>query len=92
MRYGLITLASVGWMAVAGTLPGQAQTYMVPGEVIVPVEAVRDIAYDYGIVSIDGVDFNRHTGRWEVEGTDAFDNDIDMEVDANTGAVLSIER
>jgi len=92
MRYGLITLASVGWMAVAAPLPGHAQTLVAPGEVIVPIEAVRDIAYDYGIVRIESLEFNAITGRWEIEGTDAADDDIDMEVDGNTGAVLRIER
>ena len=92
MRYGLITLASLGWMAVAAPLSGHAQTYVVPGEVIVPIEAVRDIAFQYGIVRIESVEFNARTGRWEVEGVDAADDDIDMEIDGNTGAVLSIER
>ncbi len=92
MLHTLSALALAGFLALAAPLPGQAQAVLVPGGTIVSIEEARDIALDYGIDRIEFIELNTYTGRWEIEGTDVADRDVDMEIDANTGAVIRIER
>lgn len=92
MQHRYLALAFVGLLTTALPLPSRAQTVMVPAETIVSIDAVRDLALDYGIDRIESIELNTFTGRWEVEGTDLDDRDVDMEVDATTGAVVRLER
>jgi uncharacterized membrane protein YkoI len=88
----LFALAIAGLIAAAAPLPAQAQNMLIPGDTIVSMEVVRDIALDYGVDRIESIELNTFTGRWELEGTDFTDRDVDMEIDANTGAVIRVER
>ena len=56
----------------------------------VNVEDVRAMAFDKGIVKIKEVELD--DGIWEVEGTDASGHEIEMKVDAASGAILKLER
>ena len=56
----------------------------------VNVEDVRAMAFDKGIVKITEVELD--DGIWEVEGTDASGNEIEMKVDAASGAIVKLER
>jgi hypothetical protein len=56
----------------------------------VNVEDVRAMAFDKGIVNIKEVELD--DGIWEVEGTDASGHEIEMKVDAASGAIVKLER
>ena len=56
----------------------------------VNVEDVRAMAFDKGIVKITEVELD--DGIWEVEGTDASGHEIEMKVDAASGAIVKLER
>jgi uncharacterized membrane protein YkoI len=92
MAHRLLPLAAAVLIAAAASQPALAQTAYVPAERVIAVEDVRDIALDYGLARIESIELNSFTRRWEVEGIDVTGRDIDMEIDANTGAVVSIER
>jgi uncharacterized membrane protein YkoI len=48
------------------------------------------MAFDKGIVAIEEVKLKR--GIWKIEGTDASGHEIEMKVDAASGAILKLER
>ncbi len=52
-------------------------------------DAIR-IAQENGVASVTEVD--RDDGKWEVEGRDADGREIEVDVDATSGAVLKVER
>ncbi|MGA7457271.1 MAG: PepSY domain-containing protein [Methyloceanibacter sp.] len=56
----------------------------------VNVEDVRAMAFDKGIVTITEVELD--DGIWEVEGTDASGHEIEMKVDAASGALVKLKR
>jgi uncharacterized membrane protein YkoI len=58
----------------------------------VDIETVRAMAFDRGIVRLDEIELHRKRGVWEVEGEDAYGNDIEMKVDAFTGRIIKMER
>ena len=56
----------------------------------VTIEDVRGMAFDKGIVKIEKVELD--DGIWEVEGYDATGHEIEMEVEAATGAIVKLKR
>lgn len=56
----------------------------------VSIEDVRAMAFDKGIVKITEVELD--DGIWEVEGTDASGHEIEMKVDAASGAIVKLKR
>ena len=56
----------------------------------VTIEDVRAMAFDKGIVKIEEVELD--DGIWEVEGTDANGHEIEMKVEAATGAIIKLKR
>jgi uncharacterized membrane protein YkoI len=56
----------------------------------VNIEDVRAMAFDKGIVKIKEVELD--DGIWEVEGYDAGGHEIEMKVDAASGAIVKLER
>jgi uncharacterized membrane protein YkoI len=56
----------------------------------VTIEEVRDMAFDKGIVKIEEVELD--DGIWEVEGTDASGQEIEMKVEAGSGRIIKLER
>jgi hypothetical protein len=54
-------------------------------------EGAATIAMMNGIAAIDEVDHRMWDGNFEVEGTDAAGEDIEMVIDAETGEVLDID-
>jgi len=68
--------------ALALALPAAAQP--------VNIEDVRAMAFDKGIVKIEEVELD--DGIWEVEGYDAGGHEIEMKVDAASGAIVKLER
>jgi uncharacterized membrane protein YkoI len=56
----------------------------------VTIEEVRGMAFDKGIVKIDEVELD--DGIWEVEGTDASGQEIEMKVEAGSGRIIKLER
>jgi uncharacterized membrane protein YkoI len=85
MRVLTVVLASaLGLVAGLASLPASAA--------FVDIETVRAMAFDRGIVRLDEIELHRRKGIWEVEGEDAYGNDIEMKVDAYTGRILKMER
>jgi len=81
-----------------------AEPPMIEGEVFVedevmiapimgPVDAegARIIAMMNGAVTVEEVDVRFWDKNYEVEGTDAAGEDIEITIDANTGAVIEID-
>jgi len=56
------------------------------------IEDVRAMAFDRGIVRLEEIELHRRRGVWEVEGEDAYGHEIEMKVDARTGAIIKMER
>jgi uncharacterized membrane protein YkoI len=56
----------------------------------VTIEDVRAMAFDKGIVKITEVELD--DGIWEVEGTDASGHEIELKVDAASGAIVKLKR
>ena len=54
------------------------------------IETVRAMAFDHGIVRLEEVELD--DGIWEVEGEDAYGQEIEMEVDARSGRILKMKR
>ena len=55
-------------------------------------EDARAIAMMNGMVEVDEVDTRMFDGNFEVDGFDASGDDIEMTIDAETGAVLSVDN
>ena len=81
----------------ATALPVSAQTYVVPAGPMMVVqgpimmEQARAIAFGNGIVMIDDLDFDNFSGRWEIEGRDRWNRDLEMEIDARTGQIVRFD-
>ena len=58
--------------------------------VAVPIDAVRQIAFSRGIVTIKDVDLD--DGVWEVVGFDSYGAKIKIWVDAYSGAIIRMKR
>ncbi|TCT08348.1 YpeB-like protein with putative protease inhibitory function [Tepidamorphus gemmatus] len=56
---------------------------------ILAEEAIR-IARENGVVTVTDVD--RDMSKWEVEGRAADGREIEVDIDATSGAVLKVER
>ena len=56
----------------------------------VSIEEVRDMAFDKGFVKIKEIELD--DGVWEVEGKDATGHELEMEVDAASGAIIKLRR
>ena len=56
----------------------------------VSIEEVRDMAFSKGIVKLKEIELD--DGIWEVEGKDATGHEIEMEVDARSGAIIKLRR
>lgn len=52
-------------------------------------DAIR-IARENGVATVTEVD--RDGGKWEIEGRDAEGREIEVDIDATSGAVLKVER
>jgi uncharacterized membrane protein YkoI len=100
MTYRLTALAAA---AVLAALPvaAQAQVLLEPNEVVVrdatvSVAAVRDIAAYYGVARVTLMELEDRILEgdriWQVEGKDFAGRDIELTVDAYSGAVLDIDR
>jgi hypothetical protein len=93
-RIAALTLAGA-----LGLFPLAARAQMVvPAEELPPpgaavsAEDARDIAANQGIQYVNRLNFDRDDGRWYLHGRDYKDNWVDMEIDANTGVILDIDR
>ena len=58
----------------------------------VDIETVRAMAFDRGIVRLEEIELKRRKGIWEVEGEDAYGEEIEMEIDARTGRIIKMKR
>ena len=56
----------------------------------VSIEEVRDMTFDKGFVKIKEIELD--DGVWEVEGKDATGQELEMEVDAASGAIIKLRR
>ena len=56
----------------------------------VNIEQVRQMAFEKGIVKIEEVELD--DGLWEVEGYDDSGHEIEMKVEAATGAIVKLSR
>jgi hypothetical protein len=54
------------------------------------IEDVRAMAFDKGIVKIEEVE--QDDGVWEVEGYDQSGQEVELGVDAATGAIVKLKR
>jgi uncharacterized membrane protein YkoI len=78
MRFTLAFLA----LSLALIAPAAAQP--------VNIEDVRAMAFGKGIVTIEEIELD--DGIWEVEGNDASGHEIEMKVDAASGAIVKLKR
>ena len=82
-----------------GLMPLSANAQMVvspeelppPGAEVSAADA-RDMAVEQGLRTVERLHFDSDEGRWEIGGHDYRDNWVDMEVDANTGVILKLDR
>jgi hypothetical protein len=65
---------------------------VVPAGAELSADDARDIAAEQGIVAINQIDFDRDDNRWQIEGRDYQGRWVEMEIDANTGVVVEIDR
>ena len=56
----------------------------------VTIEDVRAMAFDKGIVRIEEIELD--DGVWEVEGTDASGQEIEMKIEAGSGQIIKLKR
>ncbi len=59
---------------------------------VIDIETVRQMAFDRGIVRIEEIKLRRKKGVWKVEGEDASGEEIEMEVEAQTGRIIKMKR
>lgn len=78
-----IAIAVSGLLGLAPVAPALAQGR-------VPIEQVRQMAFDKGIYLISEIELHHDT--WKVEGTDKQGNEIKMRIDAVTGEITKIKR
>lgn len=100
MAYRLTALAAAAALA-ALPVAAQAQVVLEPNEVVVrdatvSVAAVQDIAAYYGVARVTSMELEDRILEgdrvWQVEGKDLAGRDIELQIDAYTGAVLDIDR
>lgn len=85
-------LAFAGLLAIAPLSAASAQAIVIESDTMISVEEARDIAMSHGVDEIESIELDTNDGSWSVEGVDIDDRDIDLEIDARTGAVLSVDR
>jgi hypothetical protein len=56
----------------------------------VSIEDVRAMAFDKGITKIDEIELD--DGLWEIDGYDSRGYEIEMKVDAASGAIVKLKR
>jgi hypothetical protein len=56
----------------------------------VTIEDARAMAFDKGIVKIEEIELD--DGIWEIEGYDQRGQEIEMDVDAASGAIVKLKR
>jgi uncharacterized membrane protein YkoI len=56
----------------------------------VTIEDARAMAFDKGIVKIEEIELD--DGIWEIEGYDQSGQEIEMDVDAASGAIVKLKR
>ena len=54
------------------------------------MDEARLIAADAGVVAIESIEMD-DDGRWEIEGRDNAGQDMDIEIDAMTGRIVSLD-
>jgi hypothetical protein len=91
MRKAIAALALAGAFALS-PLAATAPEIEAPLGVGLSGDDAADVAARQGVVEIDKVEYDRGDHRWTVEGRDYRGNDVEMEIDANTGAILDIDR
>ncbi len=72
----------------------QPATVVVPAPVVtgpIGAEDARAIAMMNGLVTVEDVNTRWRDGDFEVEGEDASGNNMEIRIDAETGAVLEID-
>jgi hypothetical protein len=83
--FGLVPFAAgAQWVAPPDDVPP-------PGAAVSAADA-RDIAANQGVEYVNRLHFDRDDGRWYVHGRDYKDNWVDMEIDANTGVIVDLDR
>jgi uncharacterized membrane protein YkoI len=71
-------------LSFALSLPAAARPYAVS------IDDVRNMALDRGVTKIKEIELD--DGVWELEGWDATGHEIEMEVDARSGAIIKMKR
>ncbi|MGD9921827.1 MAG: PepSY domain-containing protein [Pseudorhodoplanes sp.] len=82
-----ITIAMIGFVAIAAALPARAQAPQAPA---VSLEQVTKMARDNGMVLIRQIELD--DGKWEVEGRDRTGERRELHFDATSGKLLRNER
>lgn len=57
---------------------------------MISAEQAIEIARRHGLVNVEEIDLD--DGKWEVEGRDAQNREIEVEIDVRTGQVVDIDR
>ena len=84
-------------LALAATLSlipicAQAQVVVRPPDAMVSIDEARDIASEYGLRQIESMQLEQGDRRWEIDGRDVEGRWVEMDIDANPGAVVRIDR
>lgn len=81
-------LAAMLALAVAVALPGPAMAQTATTPAILTLDEARAIATRSGMVQIEEISLDDDDGTWEIEGRDAAGREVELEIDARTGAVV----
>ena len=73
-------------LALSLASPAAAQS-IVPA---VSMNEARQIAAEAGVVAIESIEMD-DDGRWEIEGRNSAGQEMDIEIDATTGRIVSMD-
>jgi uncharacterized membrane protein YkoI len=82
-----LTMAMVGFVAIAAYWPAHAQTTQTPA---VSIEQATKLARDRGLVMIRDIELD--DGKWEIEGRNQAGERRELHIDAASGKITRDER
>jgi uncharacterized membrane protein YkoI len=85
-----LTIAMIGFVAIAAAWPAYAQAPQTPQASAVSLEQATKIARDAGLVTIREIELD--DGKWQVEGRNQSGERRELHIDAASGKMLRNER
>jgi uncharacterized membrane protein YkoI len=90
MLKSALTMAMIGFVAVAAGWPAYAQAPQASPNPAVSLEKATKIAREAGLVMIREIELD--DGKWEVEGRNQAGERRELHIDASSGKMLRNER